>query len=128
MPKTYQTIIAGSGPAGLIAGRHLKEAIILEKKGEIGRPVQCGEVISKKALSFQRITPDNQWISSKIRQVARILPNGTSVGEFHQEKTGYVINREEFEKSLAQNTKCEIMTGAEVINIKKLLAAKGKCR
>jgi len=34
--KIYETIIIGAGPAGLIAGRYLKDALILDKKKEIG--------------------------------------------------------------------------------------------
>jgi len=66
MPHNYQVIIIGAGPAGLIAGQHLNEAVILDKKEEIGKPVQCGEGISKKALEIQGIKPDKEWISCEI--------------------------------------------------------------
>jgi len=36
-PRRYQTIIIGAGPAGLIAGQHLEDVLILEQKKEIGR-------------------------------------------------------------------------------------------
>ena len=32
MNKIYQTIIIGAGPAGLIAGKYLENALILDKK------------------------------------------------------------------------------------------------
>jgi len=32
MKKVYQTIIIGAGPAGLIAGQYLEDALILDKK------------------------------------------------------------------------------------------------
>jgi digeranylgeranylglycerophospholipid reductase len=116
--KIYNTIIIGAGPAGLIAGRYLKDALILDKKKEIGKPIQCGEGISKSALLFQGIKPDPAWISSEIYKVERIMPNGKSIGRFHKEPIGYVIDREKFEKYLAKNSKAEIKLETEVIDLK----------
>jgi len=117
MNKTYQTIIIGAGPAGLIAGKYLKDTLILDKKQEIGKPVQCGEGISKKALEIQGIAPNPAWISCEIHKVERIMSNGKAIGKFHKEPIGYVIDREIFEKHLAQNTKSEIKLNTEVIDL-----------
>ena len=117
MKKVYQTIIIGAGPAGLIAGKYLKDTLILDKKQEIGKPVQCGEGISKKALEIQGIAPNPAWISCEIHKVERIMPNGKAIGRFHKEPIGYVIDREIFEKHLAQNTKSEIKLNTEVIDL-----------
>ncbi len=57
--REYQTIIIGAGPAGLIAGRNLKDFLILDKKSQIGEPVQCGEGISAGALKKQQIEPND---------------------------------------------------------------------
>ena len=66
MSKIYETIIVGAGPAGLIAGKYLADSLILDKKREIGTPVQCGEGISEQALKFQGIKADPAWSSAKI--------------------------------------------------------------
>ena len=116
--KIYNTIIIGVGPAGLIAGGYLKDALILDKKKEIGKPIQCGEGISKNALLLQGIKPDPVWISSEIYKIERIMPNGKSIGRFHKEPIGYVIDREKFEKYLAKNSKAEIKLETEVIDLK----------
>jgi len=116
--QEYQTIIIGAGPAGLIAGRHLKNALVLDKKKEIGRPVQCGEGISRNALKMQGIEPDDLWISCKIHKMERIMPNGRAIGKFHKETMGYVIDREKFEKYLARDVKAEIKLDTKVINLK----------
>ena len=66
MEKIFQTIIIGAGPGGLTAGRYLKDALILEQKAEIGRPVQCAEGLVRKFLEREGIKPDASWISAVI--------------------------------------------------------------
>ncbi len=116
--KIYETIIVGAGPAGLIAGGYLKNALILDKKKEIGKPVQCGEGISKKALERQGIKPDAFWINSEIYKMERITPNGKAIGRLYSEPIGYVIDREKFEKYLAQSAKAEIKLNTEVVDLR----------
>jgi len=117
MSKLYKTIIIGAGPAGLIAGKHLRDALILDKKKEIGKPVQCGEGISKNALAMQGIKPNDDWICCKIHKVERIMPSGETIGRFHKGPIGYVIDRERFEKYLAKDIKSEIKLNTKVIDL-----------
>jgi len=116
--QKYQTIIIGAGPAGLIAGRYLENALVLDKKKEIGKPVQCGEGISGNTLELQGIEPDDSWISCKIHKMERIAPNGKVIGKFHKEAIGYVIDRKKFEKYLARDLKAEIKLDTKVIDLK----------
>ena len=111
--KEYQTIIIGAGPAGLIAGRNLKDFLILDKKSQIGEPVQCGEGISAGALKKQQIEPNDSWVNCRIHRVKRIMPNGKCMGRRHKEPLGYVIDRIAFEKSLAEPIKDRIKLGCE---------------
>jgi digeranylgeranylglycerophospholipid reductase len=114
----YNAIIIGAGPAGLIAGKNLeKDFLILEKKSEIGKPVQCGEGISAQALRKQGIDPDPSWISSTIYKAKRTMPNLKSFGKWHQDSLGYVIDRTLFEKSLSLSIKDRIRMGIEVENL-----------
>lgn len=120
MDNYHETIIIGAGPGGLIAGINLKDNfLILDKKKEIGIPVQCGEGISKKALEMQGIAPNQEWVSSKINIVERVMPNGKSFGTYHDEPSGYVIDRSIFEKKLAEKIKDKIILGKEVVKIEK---------
>jgi len=117
MKKIYQTIIIGAGPAGLMAGWYLEDALILEQKPEIGKPVQCGEGISRYALEKQGIQPNPSWISTTIDVVQRIMPNGKSFGGFHKERS-YILDRTAFEKFLASESKAEIKLNSKVIDFK----------
>ena len=114
----YKTIIIGAGPAGLIAGKYLKDALILDQKKEIGRPVQCGEGLSYQALKIQKIKPDSSWISCKINTVRRITPNNKIIGRFHK-NLGYVIDRRTFENFLAKKCRAKIKLNTQIIEIKK---------
>ena len=118
MSKFYKTIIIGAGPAGLIAGNHLRDALILDKKKEIGKPVQCGEGISKNALAMQGIKPNNDWICCEIYKIERIMPSGKTIGRYHKDSMGYVIDREKFEKYLAKDIKAEIRLNIKVVDLR----------
>lgn len=117
MEKIYQTIIIGAGPAGLMAGKYLEDALILDKKQEIGKPVQCGEGISKKALDIQGIKPESSWVSCELHKMERIMPNGKVMGSFHQEPIGYILDRIAFEKFLASQCKAKIQLDSKVIDL-----------
>ena len=115
----FETIIIGAGPAGLIAGKHLKDALLLDKKKEIGRPVQCGEGISSKALERENLQPDSSWVSSEIHKMERITPNGKSMGKYQAKPKGYIIDREKFEKFLSRKCSCPVKPGVKVISLNK---------
>ena len=115
----FETMIIGAGPAGLIAGWYLDNALILDKKQEIGAPVNCGEGISRKALERQGIKPDNSWISAAIDSVQTIMPNGKSFGGFHK-GAGYVIDRTKFEKFLASKCQAKIQLNTKVVDIRPI--------
>ncbi len=118
MKSEYKTIIIGAGPGGLIAGQHLENALILEKRKEIGKPVQCVGM-SVQSLSKQGINPNPHWAKSTIYKVERIMPNGRKIGRANKEPIGYVVKRQLFEKELLKNVKAKVILGEEVIDIRK---------
>ena len=118
MNSKYQTIIIGAGPAGLRAGMYLKDALILEKKKEIGIPVQCAEGISQESLERNNIEPNPAWISTTIDTIEVYIASGRKAS-FKGEKLGYIIDRPAFEKDLAQKSKAEIKLNAKVVGIEK---------
>ena len=52
MAGLFETIIVGAGPGGLVCGKYLSNALILEQKEEIGKPVQCAEGLARYFLAF----------------------------------------------------------------------------
>lgn len=113
----YNTIIIGAGPAGLTAARYLEDALVLDQKNEIGAKIQCGEAISKKALEFQGIKLDFSWVSCAIHKVEDIMPNNKTLGRMLKKAIGYVLDRKEFEKFLASQSKAKIQLNTKIIDL-----------
>ena len=117
MLNIFKTIIIGAGPGGLNAGRFLEDALILDQKKEIGKPVHCGEGISKVSLEKQGIKPDPSWTSAIIDITQFISPSGKKL-EIKGKESGFIIDRVGFEKFLASQSKAEILLGKRVVDVK----------
>ena len=117
MSDIFKTIIIGAGPGGLNAGRYLEDALILDQKKEIGKPVQCGEGISKASLERQGIKPDPSWISAVIDTTQLFSPSGKKI-EIVVKESGFIIDRVLFEKFLASQSKAKILLEKRVIDVK----------
>ncbi len=103
----YDVVVVGGGPAGSVTARFASEAganvAILERDKEIGVPVLCGEGLSKNVDKLG-IIGRGRWIENEVIGARIFSPNGTMV-KLSPEKaggeTGYIIDREEFDKELA---------------------------
>lgn len=111
-----KTIIVGAGPAGLTAGKYLKDCLILEQQKEIGKPVQCGEAISKESLDEQGIEADSSWISAIVNTVQIIAPSGRVIN-VRGKRLGFMLDRPLFEKFLASQCRAEIKLATKIIDI-----------
>ena len=118
MKKIFETIIVGAGPGGLTCGKYLDDALILEQKEEIGRPVQCAEGLAKHFLDRFGIQPDPNWISATIDKSQMVLPNGKTADLLTKEG-GYILDRVSFEKFLASQCRAEIKLQKRVDEIEK---------
>ena len=77
---------------------------MLERDKEIGVPVLCGEGISKKVDDLG-IIDRGRWIENEVVGSRIFSPNGTTVklsAEHAGGETGYIIDREIFDKELAR--------------------------
>ncbi len=109
--KNYKcdVLVVGAGPAGSNAARYAAkgaDVLVIEKKKEIGSPVQCAEGVSQGIFDKLEMKQESRYISTKIEYVKLIAPNGTVVrldGEkVKYWKSGMVLDREVFDKAIAK--------------------------
>ncbi len=102
-------LVVGAGPAGSVAAHEVArngyDVLMVEKRGEIGVPVRCGEGISKDVLDLLCLEPDPSWALWKLGGARIFSPGGHSIvieESMAGPEVGYVIRREEFDKVLAR--------------------------
>ena len=109
----YDVVVVGGGPAGLWFAKNAAErgvkVLVLERKKEIGTPVQCAEGFGLSGLKALGIEPDPRWSGWRVHGAKVYAPNGKYV---HVPGEGFVIERKIFEKELA---KMATRAGARVL-------------
>jgi digeranylgeranylglycerophospholipid reductase len=112
-------LVVGAGPAGSVtawyAAKGGASVLLVEKRQEIGSPVRCGEGLSKYWLKDVGIPEDRRWIANEVDGARIFSPAGKawiidekSAGN----EVGYVIERDQFDKYLAQ---LAARAGAEIM-------------
>ncbi len=116
-PTDYDLIIVGSGPAGATAARHAAQrglsVLLVDKKQELGAPIQCSGAVSRHALVDVGVTPDAEFILEPIYGFAIYDQAGTAKkidyrklkGEEYGPEAGkvplgYVVDRRRFDRHL----------------------------
>jgi len=107
-----EVLVIGCGPAGLStaysAAKHGLRVLVIDRKREIGVPIQCGEFLPAPS-EYKNILPDAKHLSLlvgipkniiqlKTSSVSLYSPSGE---EYNAKFKGYVIDRERFDKWLA---------------------------
>ena len=99
-------VVVGAGPAGSSAAKAAAElgadVILLEEHPVPGLPVFCGEYVSVKTLTAAGLRPELPIINQTIRKANVYTPNGNHVTIANESMHGYTINRDIFDKLLAE--------------------------
>ncbi len=108
MQEKYDVVVVGAGPAGstaaYAAARNGASVLMLDRRRELGVPVQCGEVLAEDILNELGIKPDPQWAVGRTNVVKIVSPSGIEIRISERKvtgKVGYVLNRKVFDKFLA---------------------------
>ncbi|MGZ4904979.1 MAG: geranylgeranyl reductase family protein [Halobacteriota archaeon] len=106
MRDEYDVIVVGAGPGGSVAARTAAEecdVLLIEKRQEIGDPVRCAEAVSIGSAATY-LAPDKKWISSEIKGMQLIAPDGTTIELREQplQAPDVVLERKIFDRALAK--------------------------
>jgi digeranylgeranylglycerophospholipid reductase len=137
-PVDYDITVIGSGPAGsttarLAAERGLK-VLLIDKRQELGAPIQCSGALSAHALEEAGVAPDDEFVLEPVYGFAvyhaggerttidyRLLkPEKYGAG---RQPLGYVVDRRRFDRhlmTLAERAGVEVWLKAEGLGYKPL--------
>lgn len=104
MTTSYDILIAGAGPAGLMAAKTISEqhpdlsVVIVEKSAHYSEVVKCGEGVWKKPFE-DLLTPKAKWIRLNITKASFHSPNNSQVIFSDGGKIlGYILDRVLFQE------------------------------
>lgn len=131
---SYDVVVVGSGPAGATTARVAAErglrVLLIDKRQELGAPIQCSGAVSRHALLDAGVQPDEEYIhqpiygfgiydqagESTLIDYRRLKPDEYGDG-LHQHPLGYVVDRRRFDRYL--------MTAAERAGVEVWLKTEG---
>lgn len=109
----YDVVVVGSGPAGAttarVAAQRGLRVLLVDKKQELGVPVQCSGAVSAHALRDASVPPNDEVISVPIFGFVTYDAKGNAVtldyrtlkpGEHRNTPLGYVVDRRRFDRYL----------------------------
>src|SRR2546427_357438 len=132
MPSPYDVIVVGSGPAGATAARYAArrglKVLLVDKRKEIGVPVQCGEYVAHNEevrAIFPTVTEldDLMEVPYRVREidtpVIRIWsPNGR---RYDIPFKGFTVRRDKMDQGItaqAVHEGAELMTETTVLRVR----------
>ncbi len=140
MTYYYDTVIVGCGPSGSTAARLLAQqgikVLLVDKRQELGSPIQCSGAVSRHGLTSSGIDPDEEYIQEQIYGFNIF----NTTGENHQidyrklkpeiygsgkdkMPLGYIVDRRRFDRclmGLAENNGAEVWLKTEALGYKPL--------
>ena len=119
----FDLIVVGAGPVGsevgwLVARKGFKVAVFEEHK-DIGRPIQCGGLVSGKVLGLTGYKD----VLNSLRGADIYSPSGRMISFMAPDARAHVLDRERFDKYMAgkaQEVGCKVVTGTKVSGVSEL--------
>ena len=109
----FDIVVVGSGPAGATTARIAAErglrVLLVDKRQELGAPIQCSGAVSAHALSETGIFPDDEFVSTPIfgfaiydaaGNVTQVDYRSLKPDEYAHKPLGYVVDRRRFDRYL----------------------------
>ena len=102
----YDVIVVGGRIGGsvssLFASKNDLDVLMIEKRQEIGVPIQCAEATSETTFQTLGIKPSNRYICSEIYGAELHSPDDTHFRmNPPDDEMGYILDRKVFDKHLA---------------------------
>jgi len=116
----YDLVVVGSGPAGATTARYAArgglKVLVVDKKSELGTPVQCSGAVSANALCECEVPISDEFVAEPIYGFITYSASGEQIRLDYrdygrQAPLGYVVDRKRFDRYLA---KLAIDAGAEL--------------
>ncbi|MBK5191405.1 MAG: FAD-dependent oxidoreductase, partial [Methanosarcinales archaeon] len=105
MALNCDVLVVGAGPAGSSAARAAAEAgahtILIDKKKEIGVPVQCGEGFGSYLVPFLPFKIPQELLIWKLNEIS-LWADGITIARTGSLWTTYMVNRNDFDTWLAK--------------------------
>jgi digeranylgeranylglycerophospholipid reductase len=99
-PEAFDVLVVGAGPAGSSAARAAAQGgarvLLVEKRRQVGLPVQCAEFVPWQL--GQQVPIPARCVAQAIRQMRTVLPDGSTVDK---PAAGYVLDRALWDRHLA---------------------------
>jgi len=131
MPSPYDVIVVGSGPAGGTAARYAArrglKVLLVDKRKEIGVPVQCGEYVAHNE-EIRSIFPDVEGLEDLMAVPYHVREVDTPVIRIWSPKgrryevpfKGFTVRRDRMDQGIAAQAVdegAEIMTETTVVRV-----------
>lgn len=101
----YDVVVVGGRIGGsvssLFASRNDVDVLMIEKRQEIGTPVQCAEATSYGTFETLKIKPSKKYVCSNIVGADIYTPDGTHLKMEDEKAKGLILDRKIFDKNLA---------------------------
>lgn len=126
----YDVIVVGGRIGGsissLFASKNDVDVLMIEKRQEIGTPVQCAEATSYGTFETLEMKPSKKYVCSQIVGANIYAPDGTHLIMDDDKAEGLILDRKIFDKTLAIES---ARAGTDIMvktTVKDLIVKNGK--